>query len=388
MGSTVVFVAQNLWSKKLLGHALSGGAASSGRRASQGGAHDVKLDKINILFWSSAVSVVLMLPMLFYTDVPKLLAAARASRDVDLAPHLAAAAGLDQHALPLGSANATLNSAAALSVAASPSQSQGWKVIQLLLSNGVVHFSQNLLAFSVLGLTSPVTYSIASLFKRVFVICFAILWFGQTVTSVQWLGIVLTFVGLYLYNDSKQRPTPGSAEDKGGVSTGKGRMKSRDGIPMVPSRDSMAAAEDEAARHFGMDKGTRRTTGILPTMSGGSGNGGPDLGFGGLGGSGGAGVGRDPAAGPIWKGMSSNSSLFAQGGHGHAHTYVPGQGQAQGASENPYSPSHGAAVNGSGLPKGHGSPYANANGYVNGGHGRVYPQAQVESKGKEGPKRD
>jgi len=50
-----------------------------------------------------------------------------------------------------------------------------------------------------------VTYSIASLFKRVFVICFAILWFGQSVSNLQWLGIILTFFGLYLYNDSKTK---------------------------------------------------------------------------------------------------------------------------------------------------------------------------------------
>lgn len=50
---------------------------------------------------------------------------------------------------------------------------------------------------------SPVTYSIASLFKRVFVICFAIVWFGQSVSRLQWIGIALTIVGLWMYNSTK-----------------------------------------------------------------------------------------------------------------------------------------------------------------------------------------
>lgn len=59
--------------------------------------------------------------------------------------------------------------------------------------NGTVHFGQNILAFILLGMISPVTYSIASLIKRVFVICMAIVWFGQKTTSVQAAGIALTY---------------------------------------------------------------------------------------------------------------------------------------------------------------------------------------------------
>jgi len=69
--------------------------------------------------------------------------------------------------------------------------------------NGTVHFLQNLLAFAILSLTSPVTYSIASLVKRIAVICMAIIWFRQPVYLVQGLGICLTFTGLYMYNLAK-----------------------------------------------------------------------------------------------------------------------------------------------------------------------------------------
>ena len=69
--------------------------------------------------------------------------------------------------------------------------------------NGIFHFGQNIIAFVILSSTSPVTYSIASLFKRVAVICMAIVWFNQTVHMAQALGIVLTFVGLWMYNNAK-----------------------------------------------------------------------------------------------------------------------------------------------------------------------------------------
>ncbi len=68
------------------------------------------------------------------------------------------------------------------------------------LFNGISHFAQNILAFVLLSLVSPVTYSVASLIKRVFVIVVAIVWFGSRTTSLQAAGIALTFLGLYLYD--------------------------------------------------------------------------------------------------------------------------------------------------------------------------------------------
>lgn len=123
LGSTLIFVAQNIYSKKLLKPATSVSTATP-----------EKMDKINILFYSSACSVVLMLPMCFYYDVPRMTDAN--------APRL------------------------------------GWRALYLLWANGGVHFAQNLLAFQVLAHVSPVTYSVANLFKRVFVILVAIVRLG------------------------------------------------------------------------------------------------------------------------------------------------------------------------------------------------------------------
>jgi solute carrier family 35 protein E1 len=49
-------------------------------------------------------------------------------------------------------------------------------------------------------MVSPVTYSVASLIKRIVVISVAIVWFGQQVTRIQGWGVLLTFAGLYLYD--------------------------------------------------------------------------------------------------------------------------------------------------------------------------------------------
>lgn len=154
LASTFVFVAQNIYSKKLL------------RKGEEG-----RMDKINILFYSSACSFLLLLPMALYYDGSSLFFSSSSSWSAtDSFPH-----------------------------------SRGTLVLWLLLVNGLVHFAQNILAFNVLSMVSPVTYSIASLLKRVFVIVLAIIWFRQSVSLLQWCGISMTFYGLWMYNDSKTK---------------------------------------------------------------------------------------------------------------------------------------------------------------------------------------
>ncbi|KAG2138925.1 triose-phosphate transporter family-domain-containing protein [Suillus cothurnatus] len=92
-----------------------------------------KLDKLNLLFYSSAMAFVLMVPIWCFTDLPL-------SLPTPFAPH---------------------------------------SIPYYFLMNGTVHFAQNIIAFVILSSTSPVTYSIASLIKRVAVICIAIVWFNQ-----------------------------------------------------------------------------------------------------------------------------------------------------------------------------------------------------------------
>ncbi|KAI9450763.1 TPT-domain-containing protein [Russula earlei] len=156
-GSAIVFVSSNIFFKKIM---PTGSSASS---------H--KLDKLNLLLYSSSMAFLLMIPIWVFTDLPLLLASQAAEPS-----HI-------NH--PAHGHGATHS------------------VAYYIFMNGIVHFAQNIIAFIILASVSPVTYSIASLFKRVAVICIALVWFNQHVHPLQAIGIGLTFIGLWMYNDAK-----------------------------------------------------------------------------------------------------------------------------------------------------------------------------------------
>ncbi|EIW66890.1 hypothetical protein TREMEDRAFT_34104 [Tremella mesenterica DSM 1558] len=155
-GSTLVFVSQNIFFKKIM---------PTNSESTTGSGIPSRLDKINLLYFSSGTAFLLMIPLWLYSDARRIV-------DGWLHP--------------------------ALSLSPGPS------VPLYFFLNGTVHFAQNLLAFAILSSTSPVTYSIASLVKRIAVICMAIVWFKQTVHPIQALGIALTGVGLWMYNNAKR----------------------------------------------------------------------------------------------------------------------------------------------------------------------------------------
>ena len=153
-GSAIVFVSSNIFFKKVMPTpAEKGGLAAPTSH---------KLDKLNLLLYSSSFAFLLMIPVWVYNDLPRLL-----SGD--------------------GSTNKPSNVS----------------ISYYYFLNGTVHFGQNILAFVILASTSPVTYSIAALVKRIAVICIAVVWFAQVIHPVQGLGICLTFIGLWMYNNAK-----------------------------------------------------------------------------------------------------------------------------------------------------------------------------------------
>ncbi|CAK5283184.1 unnamed protein product [Mycena citricolor] len=195
-GSALVFVSSNIFFKKIM---PSNSAQSSGH----------KLDKLNLLFYSSGMAFLLMIPIWMYYDLPRLLS--------------------------------SVPSAAASS--AKPAAHGVW---YYFFMNGTVHFAQNIIAFVILASTSPVTYSIASLIKRVWVICIAIVWFSQTIHPVQGFGIVLTFTGLYMYNNAK-----------GDVERGEKQMRR-----VEAARDlALPTTKEEAAVFSGRSESSAETTG-------------------------------------------------------------------------------------------------------------------------------
>ncbi|KAG0047619.1 suppressor of loss of ypt1 [Gryganskiella cystojenkinii] len=199
LASMLVFVTQNVFTKKILfstkaksnslGNKDDTGAASE----DIGSSNAQKLDKLNILFYSSTMAAICMIPIWLYAEGMGLM--------------FPDEGGVYHHAS--GHANGGFGA-----------------VTWLLFLNGVSHFFQNIFAFSVLALTSPVTYSIASLIKRIVVIVASIVYFHQTLGATQWTGVCLTFWGLWLYNSAKNAAKVNPA---GGIltSTKVGRRMSR-----------------------------------------------------------------------------------------------------------------------------------------------------------------
>jgi solute carrier family 35 protein E1 len=155
--AALVFVTQNIFSKRLF-------------NAEESGHQRVKLDKLNLLCYSSGLAFLLTSPIWFWSEGASLVGDFLRDGSIDLKDHPKA---LDHGRLALE-----------------------------FVFNGTFHFGQNIIAFILLSMVSPVSYSVASLFKRVFIVVVSIVWTKKATTKTQWLGIALTFFGLYLYDRS------------------------------------------------------------------------------------------------------------------------------------------------------------------------------------------
>lgn len=164
--ATIIFVTQNIYSKRLFNEAAIAEAS---------GVQTRKLDKLNLLCYSSGLAFLITAPIWFWSEGIEILQDFLHDGSLELAegtPHL-------------------------------PVFDHGRLALEYIF-NGTFHFSQNIIAFILLSMVSPVTYSVASLIKRVFVVVIAIIWFQNPTTKIQALGIALTFFGLYLYDRTKE----------------------------------------------------------------------------------------------------------------------------------------------------------------------------------------
>jgi solute carrier family 35 protein E1 len=158
--AAIIFVTQNIFSKKLFNEAAAAGAQSR------------KLDKLNLLCYSSGMAFLLTSPIWFWSEGITLIGDFLHDGSLDLEQK---ASAFDHGRLAVE-----------------------------FVFNGTFHFAQNIIAFILLSMVSPVTYSVASLIKRVFVVVIAIIWFQNPTTKIQGLGIALTFFGLYLYDRTNE----------------------------------------------------------------------------------------------------------------------------------------------------------------------------------------
>ena len=73
-------------------------------------------------------------------------------------------------------------------------------VLFLLIVDGVMHWLQNILAFTLLKLVAPLTYAVANVTKRVAIISVSVLLLRNQVTGSNVCGMIMAISGVFFYN--------------------------------------------------------------------------------------------------------------------------------------------------------------------------------------------
>lgn len=84
-----------------------------------------------------------------------------------------------------------------------PSIEMSYYILGLLFLDGILNWFQNIIAFSVLSIVTPLTYAVASASKRIFVIAVTLLILGNPVTWLNIFGMTMAIIGVLCYNNAK-----------------------------------------------------------------------------------------------------------------------------------------------------------------------------------------
>ncbi|XP_043259324.1 solute carrier family 35 member E1 homolog [Colletes latitarsis] len=143
LASTMAFSLQNIYSKKVL--------------------HDTGIHHLRLLHVLSQLALILFFPIWLIYDLSRLIYNPVTGDSVEL----------------------------------------NYDIMGLLFLDGILNWFQNIVAFSVLSIVTPLTYAVASASKRIFVIAVSLFVLGNPVTWLNILGMTLAICGVLCYNKAK-----------------------------------------------------------------------------------------------------------------------------------------------------------------------------------------
>ncbi len=78
---------------------------------------------------------------------------------------------------------------------------------------GFFHYAYNQVSFTFLSFVDPLTHAICNVLRRIFVVLYAIVYFGDVPPTQNLVGIAIVFIGVVLYLRSTTKPsaTPAAA---------------------------------------------------------------------------------------------------------------------------------------------------------------------------------
>ncbi|KJE96983.1 solute carrier family 35 member E1, variant [Capsaspora owczarzaki ATCC 30864] len=165
--SMMILSLQNIYSKKLF--------------------KEKKFDHFNLLYYTSLVSCLIIVPIWLVTDARAIMHWYSSSES----ERLIAASGHAEDTFMHGTAEVD---AAGISVP---------YLLGQLTIDGLCNFAQSITAFSLLFIVSPVSYSVANNSKRIVIIAAGLFTFRNPVTWANVLGMFLAILGVGLYNKAK-----------------------------------------------------------------------------------------------------------------------------------------------------------------------------------------